>query len=208
MRHLFLDYPKDANVYSIGDEYMYGDSILVAPVVTRGARSRSVYLPEATYYDFWTGALVAGGGQVSADAPLDVVPVYAKVGAIVPMLSADVETLMPSTNGSVVSLTDRANFLEVAVFAGGNTSVTLDDGTTISQSAPTGPFTPEAPVPMAQSEAELMTCDACAWEDPSHHLFEIAVTTQDRTLACGPLHLDVRGSPNVKKYLFTVRHAP
>src|SRR5262249_6229612 len=117
------------------------------------------------------------------------------------------ETVVPGGGASVVSAADRADFLEVAVFAGGSTSVVLDDGTTLAQSAPDGPFSPTSPVPMAGSEAELMTCDACAWEDPSHHLFEIAVTTNDRELACGPLSLSVKGSPNVKKYLFTVRHA-
>jgi alpha-glucosidase (family GH31 glycosyl hydrolase) len=111
MRHLYLSNPKDARVYTIADEYMYGDSLLVAPVVTRGATSRSVYLPEARYFDFWTGARVAGGGDVTMSAPLDVVPVLARQGAIVPMLSADVETVVPSQDGSVVSMADRADFL-------------------------------------------------------------------------------------------------
>ena len=56
MRHLFLDHPRDPRTWTIADEYMYGDSLLVAPVVTRGATSRSVYLPEAAYFDYWTGA--------------------------------------------------------------------------------------------------------------------------------------------------------
>ena len=52
MRHMYLYYPTDPNVYGMGDEYMYGDSLLVAPVVTRGQTSRAVYLPDAQYFDF------------------------------------------------------------------------------------------------------------------------------------------------------------
>jgi alpha-glucosidase (family GH31 glycosyl hydrolase) len=48
MRHLFMLYPRDPNVWALADEYMLGDGLLIAPSVTRGATSRDVYLPEAT----------------------------------------------------------------------------------------------------------------------------------------------------------------
>jgi alpha-glucosidase len=213
MRHLYLTNPTDPRVYQMQDEYMYGDSLLVAPVVTRGATSRRVYLPEAQYFDFWTGERVPGGGDVLADAPLDTVPVFARLGAIVPMLSPDVETVVPSSDGSVVSLQDRAGFLEAQVFAGGQTSVTLDDGTTLSQSAPTSAFDPGATVlhagvavPKAASPSDLMTCAACFLDDPDAHVFSVAVETAGDTITAGPLTLAVSGSPSVKRYLFTVRH--
>ena len=212
MRHLYLHYPSDPNVYAISDEYMYGDALLVAPVVTRGATSRSVYLPEAAYFDFWSGVRVKGAGRIDVAAPLGVVPVFAKLGAIVPMLHPDVETVVPSTDGSVVSMADRADFLEVAIFAGGDSSVTLDDGTILSQSAPRDAFTPGAPshaagaIPMAATAAELATCDACAWDDPSAHVFSIAVKTQADTIALGSLTVGVAASPTVKRFLFRVRH--
>ena len=156
------------------DEYYFGDSLLVAPVVARGARARSVYLPDAQYFDFWTGARVTGG-EIVASAGLDDVPVFARVGAIVPMWSADVESLFPASDGSVVSVEDRKDFLEVAVFAGGSTNVQLDDGTLLSQTAPTSAFEPGAsvtlasgaPIVAASSASELMTCDACFLEDPA-----------------------------------------
>jgi hypothetical protein len=213
MRHLYLTNPTDPRVYQMQDEYFYGDSLLVAPVVTRGLTSRPVYLPDPQYFDYWTGARVVGGGDVTALAPLDDVPVFAKVGAIVPLLSADVETVFPSADGSVVSMQDRADFLEVQVFAGGQTSVTLDDGTVLSQSAPTTAFAPGAtvthgagPIAPASSPADLMTCDACFWDEPSTNVFSIAVVTASDAITAGPLSVSVSASPSVKRYLFTVRH--
>jgi alpha-D-xyloside xylohydrolase len=219
MRALYLHYPSDPNVYAIGDEYMYGDSLLVAPVVARGLTSRSVYLPEAAYFDFWSGARVAGGKRVDVAAPLDAVPVFAKVGAIVPLLHPDVETVVPSTNASVVSIADRADYLEVAVFAGGSTSMTLDDGTVLSQSAPTSAFTPSSPthggaaIPAAASAAELATCDACWWDDPASNVWSVAVkaqSAQTEAVVAGPLTLSVNdramNGAAVKRFVFTVRH--
>jgi alpha-D-xyloside xylohydrolase len=68
-----------------GDEYLFGPAILVSPVTTQGATSRTVYLPKATWYDFWTGAAIEGGERIEADAPLAKLPLYVRAGSIIPM---------------------------------------------------------------------------------------------------------------------------
>ena len=85
MRHLIFDYPKDTNVFDIRDQFMFGPAFLVNPVTSAGATSRSVYLPAGTWYDFWTGSPVNGGSSMSANAPLNQIPLYVKAGSIVPM---------------------------------------------------------------------------------------------------------------------------
>lgn len=213
MRHLSLLYPKDVATYGIGDEYMYGDALLVAPVVSRGLSTRKVYLPDDAYFDFWTGARVAGHGSVDAAAPLDVVPVYAKQGGIVPLFSADVETLVPATDGSgVVSADQRADFLEAWIYAGGDTNVTLDDGTVISQSAPASAFEPGAPfgssgaLAPAASAADLATCDACFSTDPVARTLSVGLHAASETITAGLLSMSVTHSPVVKHYLLVVHY--
>jgi alpha-D-xyloside xylohydrolase len=86
MRPLVMDFPEDANVWNIGDEYMFGPAFLVNPVTTYKARSRSVYLPSGSeWYDFWTGAIIPGGQTFEADAPLYSLPLYVRAGSIVPL---------------------------------------------------------------------------------------------------------------------------
>jgi hypothetical protein len=123
-----------------------------------------------------------------------------------------VETVVTPTDGSVISAATFANFLEVDVFAGGSTSVTLGDGTVLSQSAPSGPFTPGPPtyagvaIPVAQSEGELLACDACAYDDPASHIWSVSVQAQMGTIDAGALTLSVSGSPTAKRLVFRVRH--
>lgn len=84
MRALFSDFPEDKKVTDIGDEYMFGKSILVAPVISEVKR-RSLYLPEGTQWiDFWTGEKQKGGQEISREAPIDIIPLYMKAGSIIP----------------------------------------------------------------------------------------------------------------------------
>lgn len=86
MRPLVMDFPGDTRVREITDEYMFGPAFLVAPVTTCQARSRGVYLPPTTgdWYDFWTGAITAGGQTIDAPAPYDSMPLFIRAGSIIP----------------------------------------------------------------------------------------------------------------------------
>jgi alpha-D-xyloside xylohydrolase len=94
MRPLVMDFQRDPEVLGIGDQFLFGPSLLVNPVTAPGATSRSVYLPRreaddagpgAGWYDFWTGALLEGGRRVDAPAPYESMPIYVKAGSILPM---------------------------------------------------------------------------------------------------------------------------
>ncbi|MDE2184558.1 MAG: DUF5110 domain-containing protein [Alphaproteobacteria bacterium] len=85
MRGLVMDFPGDAKVRDINDEYLFGPSFLVAPVTEYKARSRPVYLPAGTrWYDFFTGRLYDGGQTITAAAPLEDMPLFVRQGSIIP----------------------------------------------------------------------------------------------------------------------------
>jgi alpha-glucosidase (family GH31 glycosyl hydrolase) len=85
IRALWLHYPEDATAVARGDEYLYGRDILVAPVVEKGAPSRSLYLPHGTWYDFWTRERVEGGREIARKVDLETLPLYVRAGAVIPM---------------------------------------------------------------------------------------------------------------------------
>jgi alpha-D-xyloside xylohydrolase len=86
MRALVMDFPADATAREIGNQYMFGPAILVSPITSYQARSRSVYLPQSTsWYDFWTGASLKGGKKIDAAAPLDAIPLHVRAGSIIPL---------------------------------------------------------------------------------------------------------------------------
>ncbi len=84
MRPLVLHYPNDPEVRNMNNEFLAGENILVAPVLEQGATKRMVYLPEGTWYDFWTGEKFEGKQYILKDAPMDVCPMYIKAGSIIP----------------------------------------------------------------------------------------------------------------------------
>jgi len=84
MRAMILAYPDDASVSDTWNQYMYGAEILVAPVTTAGATSRSVYLPAGKWIDYNDKATIStGGASVTASAPLATIPLFVKEGAII-----------------------------------------------------------------------------------------------------------------------------
>jgi len=134
MRALVMDFPKDRNALDLNNEYMFGKSLLVCPVtqpmyvdsVVRGkdtvqvtsfanVKSTAIYLPAgASWYNFWTGATLAGGQTVQTATPIDVITLYVKAGSILPI------------GPRVQYATERSwDSLEIRVYAGADGEFTL-----------------------------------------------------------------------------------
>jgi alpha-D-xyloside xylohydrolase len=85
LRPLVMDFRDDPEVLGIGDEYLFGPALLVSPVTAPGVTARSVYLPRAGWYDFWTGAYRDGGRRLDVPAPYESMPLFVRAGSILPM---------------------------------------------------------------------------------------------------------------------------
>ena len=86
MRALVMDFPLDDSVKNIGDQFMFGPSLMVCPVYEYKARERKVYLPGGTgWYDLYTGTWYEGGQTLAASAPYERVPVFVKACSILPL---------------------------------------------------------------------------------------------------------------------------
>lgn len=77
---------EDENLRSCDDTFLVGD-ILVAPVLTKGAVSREVYLPHGEWFDFWSHEALEGGQTIRVTAPLERLPLFVRGGAILPSQS-------------------------------------------------------------------------------------------------------------------------
>jgi alpha-D-xyloside xylohydrolase len=85
MRALAMDFGSDKNVLDIGNEYMLGPALLVAPVTSYKAKTKEVYLPaDNGWYDLYTGKYFDGGNSITASAPYERIPVFVKAGSIIP----------------------------------------------------------------------------------------------------------------------------
>ena len=69
-------FPDDPNVIGLDQEYMFGDTLLVAPVVEEGATTRELYLPAGTWFHVFTGDTYEGGQTLTVDAPLGTPAVF------------------------------------------------------------------------------------------------------------------------------------
>ncbi len=137
MRHHVLTHPDDGALVSRDDQYMLGPDLLVAPVVDEGTTTRSLRLPTGDWVELersWrfdpdgegglaltTPRVHAGGGELTVDAPVDEVPVFARRGALLPLLSREVDSTAPSRAEGVVHASDREDVRELLAFPAGST---------------------------------------------------------------------------------------
>ncbi|GAA0178683.1 glycoside hydrolase family 31 protein [Clostridium sediminicola] len=84
MRPLVLHYTNDKNVHELNDEFLFGENILVAPIVEQGKNFRALYLPKGNWIDYWTGENIKGQEHIIKNAKLDTCPIYIKEGSIIP----------------------------------------------------------------------------------------------------------------------------
>lgn len=87
IRGLFMEYPQDERAVKVEDQFMFGEEILVAPVLKKGERVKRLYLPDGEWFDFNDKKTVyLGGQQIAYRAPLNTIPIFVKKGSIVPMM--------------------------------------------------------------------------------------------------------------------------
>ncbi len=87
VRPMIYHFRSDRRTWTIHDQCLLGEWLLVAPVVRKGAEHRSVYLPEGRWIDFWRGTVHQGPTVVLADCPfagVEGLPVFVRAGAILP----------------------------------------------------------------------------------------------------------------------------
>lgn len=85
MRPMVMDFKEDEKAVNQAYQYMFGKSVLVAPVISPEIENWQVYLPEGTsWFDFWTGKNYKGGQTILADASKNKIPLFVKSGAIIP----------------------------------------------------------------------------------------------------------------------------
>ena len=122
MRSLWLYYPDDPVAQGMGREFLWGRDLLIAPVFTKGATNRDVYLPAGDWYDWWTNEKLAGGRTVLRAVDLATMPIYVRAGAIVPTDPVRQYTSQPVAEPTTIN-----------VYPGANGVFTLYDDDGISQ---------------------------------------------------------------------------
>ena len=85
LRPLLYHFPNDPQTYTLSDQVLLGPSLMAAPITRPGVEHRAVYLPQGTWYDWWSGKAYHGPTHLLAHAPLERMPMYVRAGAIIPM---------------------------------------------------------------------------------------------------------------------------
>lgn len=104
MRALPLMYPGDDRLALVDDAYLWGDSLLVAPVHEKGATQRSVPLPRGTWWNYWSSQKLEGGSDITAQAELKSMPLFVKAGAMLPIGPVKQFTEEPETEPTTLRI--------------------------------------------------------------------------------------------------------
>lgn len=125
LRPLVYEFPDDVQTYTLYDQVLLGPSLMAAPVYRPGVTHRAVYLPQGTWFDWWTGERFKGASPILAHAPLNRMPLYVRAGAIIPM-----QPVVQHTG----EMTDKTTSpLRLRVWSGeGSFTFYEDDGTSLA----------------------------------------------------------------------------
>jgi alpha-glucosidase (family GH31 glycosyl hydrolase) len=175
MRSLWLAYPEDATASLVEDAYLWGDSLLVAPVLEPGATHRKIYLPHGVWWDYWTNARLDGGSEVTREVNLETIPLYVKAGAVVPVGPVKQYTGEMSTEPVVLR-----------VYPGADGMMTLyeDDGVSFDY------------------EKGVFTRIACSWNDGSRTL-RLKADAKGRIPRGRVFSVEIAGSADRKRLMMT-----
>lgn len=75
----FYEFPEDSKCWELQDQYMFGSDYLVAPIFHLNQFEREVYLPAGKWEDTRDHKVYNGGQTITADAPLDSMPVFKRI---------------------------------------------------------------------------------------------------------------------------------
>ena len=83
-RPMIMEYEKDMNLLNMREQFMLGENMLVAPVLYEGERSKTVYLPKGSWFNYFTMEKLQGGKWYKLPCELDEILVFVKEGSIIP----------------------------------------------------------------------------------------------------------------------------
>jgi alpha-glucosidase len=190
MRAMALQYPDDPASWTLYDQYSLGPGLVVAPVMVQGATSRTVHLPPGHWYPFGGGAAVDGPQDLTAQAPVTELPLFAPAGAIIPMLPDGVQTVLPAGPG-VVTIDQMSGSRELWLFSGAAGAFVERDGTAyaLAPGASTAGFA-EAGAPLSSCAVPTERgCVDYSVNPPSVHL------AGSGPLSFGNYSLTIQGPP-------------
>ncbi len=84
LKSLVLYDQDDVHTHYRTDEFIFGDKILVCPILEPNAHGRRMYIPRGNWFNYWNNEVVKGGKEMWVDADIDSMPIFVKEGAIIP----------------------------------------------------------------------------------------------------------------------------
>ena len=171
MRALWLHYPQDEQAAALGNQYLWGRDLLIAPVFQKGAATREVYLPTGTWYDWWTNIPTTGHQTVTRKVDLSTMPIYVRAGAIIP-----IDPIRQYTG----QVTDTP--LTIRIYRGANGDYTLYEDDGISQAYLKGAATlTHFSWNNAAKKLSINTLHSST-NQPAKHMFNIVLLPEGDTL--------------------------
>ena len=130
-RPFVFDFQNDRQAWETDDAYLFGEALLVAPVMEAGCTARHVYLPPGSWVDFYTGERHAGAQFITASAPADRIPLFERGGYVIPLYERaplstmghypellELHVIVPDEDGETRSLLQEDDGLSHAAASG------------------------------------------------------------------------------------------